>query len=205
MRSEATYCIAGARRAFSLIELLITTALILTLFVMTHGSRTKSRNLRQMQQCSRNLQSAFVALDIYANEHGGIFPVVTNAPSSEVALAMLVPRYTSITSAFICPGSGDPELPGGESFEHRKISYAYYMGRRRTEAAEPLMTDEQVDVSAKTAGRPLFSQNGKGPGNNHKEKGGNLLYADGRVQTSKPTAPQSLLLSEGVTLLNPKR
>ena len=83
MRSEATYCIAGARRAFSLIELLITTALILTLFVMTHGSRTKSRNLRQMQQCSRNLQSVFVALDIYANEHGGIFPVVTNAPSSE--------------------------------------------------------------------------------------------------------------------------
>ena len=205
MRSEATYCFAGARRAFSLIELLITTALILTLFVMTHGSRTKSRNLRQMQQCSRNLQSVFVALDIYANEHGGVFPVVTNAPSSEVALAVLVPRYTSITSAFICPGSGDPELPGGESFEHRKISYAYYMGRRRTEAAEPLMTDEQVDVSAKTAGRPLFSQNGKGPGNNHKEKGGNLLYADGRVQTSKPTAPQPLLLSEGVTLLNPKR
>jgi prepilin-type processing-associated H-X9-DG protein len=158
-----------------------------------------------MQQCSRNLQSVFVALDIYANEHGGVFPVVSNAPSSEVALAVLVPRYTSTTSAFICPGSGDPELPGGESFEHRKISYAYYMGRRRAEAAEPLMTDEQVDVSAKTAGRPLFSQNGKGPGNNHKDNGGNILYADGRVQTSKPTAPQSLLLNEGVTLLNPKR
>ena len=40
------------------------------------------------------------------------------------------------------------------------------------------MTDEQVDASAKTTGRALFSQNGKGPGNNHKDKGGNLLYAD---------------------------
>ena len=79
MRSEEKYCIVGARRGFSLIELLITTALILTMFVMTYGSRTKSRDLRQMQQCSRNLQSVFVALDIYANEHGGAFPVVTNA------------------------------------------------------------------------------------------------------------------------------
>jgi prepilin-type processing-associated H-X9-DG protein len=67
------------------------------------------------------------------------------------------------------------------------------------------MTDEQVDASAKTTGRPLFSQNGKGPGNNHKEKGGNLLYADGRVQTTGPTAPQSLQLNDGVMLLNPKR
>jgi prepilin-type processing-associated H-X9-DG protein len=205
MRSEATYCFAGARGGFSLIELLITTALILTMFVMTHGSRTKSRNLRQMQQCSRNLQSIFVALDIYANEHGGVFPVVTNAASSEAALAVLVPRYTSITSAFICPGSGDAELPGGESFERRKISYAYYMGRRRVEAAEPLMSDEQVDASAKIKGRPLFSATGKSPGDNHKAKGGNVLYADGRVQTAAPAAPQSLLLSEGVTLLNPKR
>lgn len=205
MRSEATYCFARARGGFSLIELLVTTALILTMFVMTHGSRTKSRNVRQMQQCSRNLQSIFVALDIYANEHGGVFPVMTNAASSEAALAVLVPRYTSITSAFICPGSGDAELPGGESFERRKISYAYYMGRRRAEAAEPLMTDEQIDATAKAAGRALFSKDGKGPGNNHKEKGGNVLYADGRVQTTGPAAPQSLLLNEGVTLLNPKR
>ena len=67
------------------------------------------------------------------------------------------------------------------------------------------MTDEQVDASPKAMGRPLFSQNGKGPGNNHKEKGGNLLYADGRVQTTGPTSPQALLLTDGVTLLNPKR
>ena len=79
------------------------------------------------------------------------------------------------------------------------------MGRRRAEAAEPLMTDEQVDVSPKNKGQPLFSRDGKGAGNNHKEKGGNVLNADGSVQTIGPTAPQPLQLSDGVTLLNPRR
>jgi prepilin-type processing-associated H-X9-DG protein len=146
-----------------------------------------------------------VALDIYANEHDGVFPVVTNAQSSEAALAGLVPRYTSTTSAFICPASGDGDLPNGESFEQRKISYAYYMGRRRTEATEPLMSDEQVDALPKIKGRPLFSTNGKGPGNNHENRGGNVLFADGRVEKASALAPSSLLLTSGVTLLNPKR
>jgi len=203
MLAEAKYPHVECR-GFSLIELLIVAALILTMFVMTYGSRTRSRQQRQLQQCNRNLQSVFVALDIYANDHEGIFPVVTNAHSSEAALAGLVPRYTSTTSAFICPAAGDRELPNGESFERRRISYAYYMGRRRTDGAEPLMTDEQVDALPKIKGRPLFSTNGKSPGNNHKNGGGNLLFADGRVEKSGALAPSSLLLTPGVTLLNPK-
>jgi len=172
---------------------------------MTFGSRTRSRQQKQLQQCNRNLQSIFIALDIYANEHEGVFPVVTHAQSSEAALAGLVPRYTSTTSAFICPGSGDRELPNGESFAERKISYAYYMGRRRAEGSEPVMSDEQVDALPKIKGRPLFSTNGKGPGNNHKNGGGNLLFADGRAEKAPALAPNSLLLTSGVVLLNPKR
>jgi prepilin-type N-terminal cleavage/methylation domain-containing protein/prepilin-type processing-associated H-X9-DG protein len=204
MLFEAKYPHVGWR-GFSLIELLIVAALILTMFVMTYGSRTRSRQQRQLQQCNRNLQSVFVALDIFANEHAGFFPVVTNAPSSEVALAGLVPRYTSTTSAFICPASGDGALANGESFEQKKISYAYYMGRRRAEGTEPVMSDEQVDAQPKIKGRPLFSTDGKGAGNNHEGRGGNLLFADGRAEKAGAIAPSSLLLTPGVTLLNPKR
>jgi prepilin-type N-terminal cleavage/methylation domain-containing protein len=191
-------------RGFTLIELLVVMALILIMFVMLHSSSSQSFQRRQKQACNRNLQSIFVALEIYGNEHGGAFPVNTNAETAEGALAVLVPQYTSSTSSFICPGSKDHAIPSGESFENRKISYAYYMGRRRTEVSETLITDEQIDALPKIKGRALFSRDGKGRGNNHHKYGGNLMFGDGRVETVSATAPYSLVIPPGVTLLNPK-
>jgi len=189
---------------FSLLELLIVAALMVVMFVMLHGSGAQSFQQRQKQLCNKNLQSIFVALEIYANEHNGAFPVKAGAETAEAALAGLVPQYTSSTTYFICPGSKDEAIPNGESFEKRKISYAYYMGRRRTEIAELLLSDEQVDALPKIKGRALFSPDGKGRGNNHHKYGGNLMFGDGRVETVSATAPYSLLIAPGVTLLNPR-
>jgi prepilin-type N-terminal cleavage/methylation domain-containing protein len=194
---------AGSR-GFSLIELLVVAALILIMFVMLHGSGARGFQERQKQLCSKNLQSIYVALDIYANEHDGAFPRKANAETAEAALAGLVPQYTSSTTYFICPGSKDAAIPNGESFEKRKISYAYYMGRGRTDTAELLLTDEQVDSLPKIKGRPLFSRDGKGPGNNHHKYGGNLMFGDGRVETVSAIAPYSLVIPPGISLLNPK-
>jgi prepilin-type N-terminal cleavage/methylation domain-containing protein len=193
-----------SKRGFSLIELLIVAALVLIMFVMLHGSSAQSYQRRQKEACKRNLQSIYVALELYAGEHGGAFPVNGEAKSSEAALAVLVPQYTSSPKAFICPGSRDQPLREGESFEKRRISYAYYMGRRRTDAGEPLITDEQVDTLPKIKGRPLFSKDGKQRGNNHEKYGGNIMFADGRTETASAMAPHSLLHGPGVTLLNPK-
>lgn len=190
--------------AFSLIELLITVLIILVLTTMYWGGNSASRQKGRMTTCQQNLQKVFIAMQIYANEHSAKFPSKSGAKLSEEPLDRLVPHYTSDTSAFICPGSKDSELPGGESIAKRKISYAYYMGRTSNEgASEALMSDRQVDTQSKSPNQALFSTTGKPPGNNHKQYGGNILFCDGHADHSDPRSAFSLVVTQGIVLLNP--
>jgi prepilin-type N-terminal cleavage/methylation domain-containing protein len=203
-RNRSLFPAPRGETGFSLIELLITLALILIMYVMLFSPSARSHQRKQKLACQGNLQNIYVALQIYASDHDGAFPARGDAATAEAALAQLVPRYTSVTAPFICPGSKDRTLPEGESFEQRKISYAYYMGRRLADGRAALMTDEQVNTQPKPQGQPVFSTDGKGPGRNHHKYGGNFLFSDGHLAMSGPEAPFPLLLPEGVALLNPK-
>lgn len=191
------------RRAFSLIELLITVTIILILTTLYFGPNNANRQQVLKRACQKNLEKIYVAMEIYANEHNGKFPEVSGAKTSEEALDVLVPKYTSDTSAFICPGSKDGTLPQGESFRSRTISYAYYMGRSLTNGGEVLMSDRQVDTQAKATGQAVFSTTGKPPGNNHRKFGGNFLFGDGHTEMGPALAPFPLGLTNGEVLLNP--
>jgi prepilin-type N-terminal cleavage/methylation domain-containing protein/prepilin-type processing-associated H-X9-DG protein len=194
----------GCSRAFTLLEMLIVVAIILFLTTMYWGSSSASRQKKQLVQCQQNLSKIFIAMQIYANDQSGKFPEVRGAQTSEAALDKLVPKYTVDTEPFICPSSGNSSLPAGESILNRKISYAYYMGRRATDEQAVLMTDKQVDTKSKSAGQLVFSSSGKPPGNNHNKYGGNLLFCDGHADYSSPSAAVSLVLTQGVVLLNPQ-
>lgn len=195
---------ARGQGGFSFIELLVVFALILILTTMYWGSTSSSRRRQQQIACRKNLESIYVALQIYANDHGGAFPVVAGARTSEEPLSELVPRYTVDTSAFICPGGKDSPLPAGESFRDRRISYAYFMGRHATNTQEALASDRQVDARAKKVGEPVFSSTGKAPGNNHGKAGGNFLFVDGHLEATGAQLPFSLGVTQGVVLLNPR-
>ena len=204
-RSRARY---GFDRAFSqtaasLLEALFVVALLLILTTLYWGSSSESRQRQRLRACQHNLESVFMALQIYANDQRGAFPAVTNAERSEEPLALLVPRCTTDTSVFLCPSSKDAPLPQGLPFSNGRISYAYYMGRRTADNPEVLVTDRQVDTRPKAQGQQLFSPDGRAPGNNHGADGGNLLFADGRISTSPPSAGSWLSLTQGVVLLNP--
>lgn len=190
--------------AFSLIELVIVVALLLILTTLYWRSGSGSRQKALQASCENNLQKIYVAMEIFANDHAGKFPVMPGAQTSEEALDALVPRYTADTSILICPGSHDGALPSGESIRQRRISYAYYMGRRLADAQEPLLSDRQVDAQSKVPGQQVFSVTGKPPGNNHDKSGGNILFCDGHVQRTPAAAAFSLVLTQGVVLLNPK-
>jgi prepilin-type processing-associated H-X9-DG protein len=194
----------SAWSGFSLIELLVVLALMIILTTLMWGFGSESRQHAAQRTCRQNLEKIYVALQIYAGDFSGRLPAVTNAPTSEAPLSLLVPRYTVDTSTFICPGGKDPALPSGGSFANRKISYAYYMGRRLGDAQSPLMSDWQINTQPKRAGDIVFSANGRPPGNNHHKYGGNFLFADGHAELSPPQLAFSLVTTPGVVLLNPK-
>jgi prepilin-type N-terminal cleavage/methylation domain-containing protein/prepilin-type processing-associated H-X9-DG protein len=195
---------ANTRAGFSMIELLAVVAILLLVFVLYWAPSTSGNREREVQKdCQTHLQKIYVAMEIYANEHAGGFPVLTGAVTSAEALDALVPRYTVDTAVFVCPGSKDRPLSAGESFRQHKISYAYYMGRRAGDGQQVLMSDEQVDTRAKAAGEYAFSATGKPPGNNHDKRGGNLLFCDGRTDATPSRLPFALMLTQGVVLLNP--
>lgn len=192
------------RRAFSLIEMLVTLALIIVMGVLLYGHGAGGQQLRRKQSCQKNLQNLYVALQIYASDHNELFPLVVGAQSSEAPLSLLFPRYTSSTEPFICPASKDRQLPEGEPIGDQKISYAYYMGRRLTDTTEVLVSDAQVNTLPKQQGEQVYSPDGKKPANNHHKFGGNFVFCDGRTEMSFAKAPFSLSLTQGVVLLNPK-
>ena len=191
------------RGGFSLIELLITTAIILVLVTMYWGGNSATRQKSRQAICRQNLQKLYISMEIFEAEHSKKYPDKPGARTSAEALDALVPKYTADTSAFTCPASKDSLLPGGESIAKRRISYAYYMGRSSGDAQEALLTDRQVDTKSKAVNQPVFSSTGKPPGNNHKKNGGNILFCDGHVEASPPNSAFSLVLTQGVVLLNP--
>ena len=180
-RCAANHFLAGG---FSLIELMLVLTILLVLYALYFGFGSRQNQLQQKKKCSVNLQKIAVALQIYANDNDGKYPLVPTARTAEAALAGLVPRYAADTAIFVCPGSKDSPLPPGEPLVKGRISYAYYMGRDQTDSQAALMSDRQINPLAKAAGQAVFSATGKAPGNNHHQYGGNLLLCDGSVRGS---------------------
>ena len=179
--------------------------MIMIFYVVAFGAGSKFGQTRRKSSCATNLRQMQMALSLYATEHNGAYPVRAGATSSEAPLSELVPRYTSDTSLFICPGSKHRSLPGAQPFADRHISYAYYMGLKQDAApGTPLISDAQVDLHAKRPGDALFSASGSAPGNNHRRFGGNVLFVDGHVETSDAVATRDLPIPPGAVLLNPK-
>jgi prepilin-type N-terminal cleavage/methylation domain-containing protein len=188
---------------FSLVELLVVLALLVILTVMSTSRFSSSARRTELANCQGNIQKIYLSLSLYRNDNGA-FPILKDAPDSAAALSLLIPKSTTVTEIFICPGSHDKALPEGESFSHRRISYAYYMGRgAQDDPGEILLSDWQVNTEPKRAGQQVFSFDGKKPANNHYAGGGNLLSCGGAVSACGPKAPRDLLFPSSVRLLNP--
>ena len=75
-----------AQAGFSLVELLITLALMLIMTTMMWGFGSASRQRAEKKACQQNLSKIYLAMQIYANDYAGKLPETTNARTSEEAL-----------------------------------------------------------------------------------------------------------------------
>jgi type II secretory pathway pseudopilin PulG len=197
---------ARGREAFSLIELLVVIALMIVMYVMLLSPGAQSFQRRQQAVCRQNLQFLYMTLQMYAADNRGAYPATNRAETSEAPLSLLVPRWSTRTDVFICPGSGDRSLPQGESFARRRISYAYLMGLTNDSPAEQwLMSDAQAHLRPKEPGDVLFATDQRLPGNNHRQFGGNLLFCDGRAELSPSLAKDRVSVPPHTVALNPRR
>jgi prepilin-type N-terminal cleavage/methylation domain-containing protein len=205
-RSEGEVGAGAAPTGFSLVELLVVLALMLIMYVMLLSPGSRSYQRRQQAACRRNLQFLHMTLQMYAADYRGAYPATPRAETSEAPLSLLVPRYTTRTDIFICPGSGDRTLPQGESFARRQISYAYVMGLTNDSPAEQwLMSDAQAHLRPKEPGDLLFATDTRQAGNNHRQFGGNLLFCDGRAEFSPALANTPVGVPPHTVALNPRR
>jgi len=196
---------------FSLVETLVVMLIVSVLYWLALApSQRRAQQQRELSECLRRLQQTSMVLRVYASDHDGAFPTVAGAKKPSVPLSLLVPQYTSDTSLFICPASGDAALPPVLPFAGRRVSYAYYMGYRLPSGpvpaeAEgwPLLSDAQIAATPKRRGKPVFSADGRSPGNNHSGAGGNILFADGHCEPTGPCATRDLPVLPGIALLNP--
>jgi prepilin-type N-terminal cleavage/methylation domain-containing protein len=189
--------------AFSLIELLLVLAIILILTVLSASRLTTSARKRELAACAGNLQKIYLALGFYRNDNGA-YPSLPEAQTAAQPLSLLIPKGTTDTQIFICPASGDKPPPESEAFGQSRISYDYYMGRpTNSDPRDILLSDWQVDTLPKKKGSLLFSLDGKKPGNNHEDAGGNLLSCGGAIVFSHPKADQDLVFPPTVRLLGP--
>ena len=200
-RPVARFSTAG----FSLLELFLVAVILFIVFTLFISAGSKSGQEKRLAACQVNLQNIYAALRTFSQDNNGALPAVPGAQTSEAPLSLLVPKYTTGSEFFICPGGRDKPLPDAQPFADRKISYAYYLGRTLEDgSAAPLVSDAQVDTAPKTPGQMVFSPDGKKPGNNHNKFGGNFLFCDGNVQTTPPRLAFPLSPATNVILLNPK-
>src|ERR1700679_4248724 len=119
-------------------------ALIVVLFTLYWSGGSRDFQIKQIASCDKNLRNIYGALNTYAVDNQDRLPALTNATTSEPVLSQLVPRCTTGTEYFICPGSKDSALPDAQPFADRRISYAYYMGHTAREGADQgLLSDRE--------------------------------------------------------------
>lgn len=178
--------------AFAFVELLVVMLICVVLYSVAVGPTASYLRAQKLTRCAENMRKLHLTLTLFANEHEGAFPKVEGAQSSAQPLGLLVPKYTSDAAMLACP-----EVKAG-------FGYAYVSGlKNEGNSRQMLISDAQLNTAPKARGVALFSTDGKGPGSNHGDGGGNVLYADGHVVTSGALTQDEINLPTGAVLLNP--
>lgn len=106
----------GARRGFTLVEVIIVIGIIAILSAIVLTMITRSRSAATSAQCVANIHAAAVGLTTYAHDHGLRFPDPT---SLNMSWEQTIRPYIPSPRAFQCPGDSEIYPIVGSSYDWR--------------------------------------------------------------------------------------
>ena len=119
---------------------------------------SEGREKARIAACISNLKQVGLALHMYANDNGGVFPE---------SLVDLYPEYIGEFKIFYCPGkytTGCCDSSYPASLDPQRVSYTYTPGlSQKSDTEKVIVTDNDSS--------------------NHNGKVVNILYVDGHVET----------------------
>ncbi len=160
------------RRGFTLLELLVVTAILAVLAAVLLPVLCRAKTKSQRTLCLSNLHQTGIALRLYLDESGGVYPYVASIPSANArgfscwfdALATTIPSARWGEGIFKCPaylgvayaGESTVNARGGLAAVYYPCgSYAYNAaGRRKPVPGEAQLVNPGLGFSLAN-GKPL--------------------------------------------------
>jgi prepilin-type N-terminal cleavage/methylation domain-containing protein len=104
---------------FTLIELLVVIALVALLLGLLipclHVARKKATQVR----CLSNLKALGMAVQLYANDHAGLFPTISDDSQITPQVRQALQPYAKAEEIFCCPDDPEKPTPPGGSYDWR--------------------------------------------------------------------------------------
>ena len=197
------------RSAFTLVEVIVVIVIVCILAALLVPTINRSNERAQVAKCAGNLRQIGVASQLYAGEHNGAFPGISqgNWPFGDCVDrdtgqltgpgALVQGEYASDPKVFYCPSYpvkalGFPNTDAAWDNGRGYFGYCYFGGF--TASGDGIvMSDLSKSFALRTTGASTnmlamdicANPTGPAPFWNHSPKkplGGNILFADGSVQ-----------------------
>jgi prepilin-type processing-associated H-X9-DG protein len=118
-------------------------------------------------KCKSNLKNLYTALQLYTNDHGGLFPEVTDLKKVALQVQQALQPYAKTEEIFCCPEDPNKPTPPGGSYDWRV-----------THDPKTTLAGVRIDL-IRHPNRVIIA--GERSAGWHESDKINVLYADGHV------------------------
>jgi prepilin-type N-terminal cleavage/methylation domain-containing protein/prepilin-type processing-associated H-X9-DG protein len=152
---------------FTLTELMVVIALVSLLTGLLFSGLRLVREKANQIKCMSNLQSLGLAVQMYADQHDGLFPEVTDLEKVPLQVQQALLPYAKSEEIFCCPVDPNKPTPPGGSYDWRV-----------THDPKTTLSGVRLDL-IRHPNRVIIA--GERVPDIHKQGMINVLYADGHV------------------------